>query len=136
MRGRIGVVEMIDAVLTFLKKIKEQEHVLPLIQHADLQVTFHIEQDTTLLAIKNGEIFILQKFKDPLHNSVISGDIIAMEQLLEGKETLRFLASKGELKVSAPFRTTLLLESIFYLTNPEKPRHPCENILNIGFDIN
>jgi hypothetical protein len=40
--------------------------------------------------------------------------------LLEGKEKLRNLLKKEQLKVIAPFRAVLLIESIFYLTKPEE----------------
>jgi hypothetical protein len=113
---------MIEAVLTFLAMIKEQEHLLPLIQNANLQVALQTKQEAILLAIKNGEIFILPELANQQEQIVINGNIIAIKQLLEGKETLRYLTSKELLKVSASFRTTLLLESIFYLTNSQERR--------------
>jgi hypothetical protein len=111
---------MIEALQTFLAMIKEQEHLLPLIHNANLHVALQTKQETILLAIKNGKISTLPELANQQEKIVISGNINAMEQLLEGKETLRVLASLGQLKVSAPFRTTLLLESIFYLTNPQE----------------
>ncbi|MCL6573118.1 MAG: hypothetical protein K6T88_15780 [Bacillus sp. (in: Bacteria)] len=114
---------MIEAVQTFLATLKEQEHLLPLIHNANLQVALQTKQETTLLAIKNREIFILPELANQQEHIVISGNIKALKQLLEGKGTLRFLTSKGLLKVSASFRTTLLLESIFYLTNSQERQH-------------
>ena len=52
--------------------------------------------------------------------SEIRGDLNAMKQLLEGKERLRVLEQNGQLSIPAPIRTTLLLESIFYLTKAQE----------------
>ena len=104
---------MIEALNNFLTKVKEQRHILPLIENADLRVNINTNQHSIQLVIKNGTIFTLQN--QPAKYE-ISGDLNAMTQLLEGKKRLRTL----KLSISAPLRTTLLLESLFYLTKAQE----------------
>lgn len=104
---------MDELVKFFIQTMKERSHVLQLINHTVLHVTLVSGGIRIPIAINNGDIYLPQKITATFPNYEISGDII---QLLEGKETLRSLVRKGQLKISAPFRTILLLESIFYLT--------------------
>jgi len=99
--------------------IKNQEHVLPLIHQADLQVNLCCEAQTIQLNIKDGGIFLMQYPDVQQVKYEISGSPTAMKQLLEGTERLRVLEQQGQLKASTPLRTTLLLESIFFLTNAQ-----------------
>jgi len=111
---------MIEAVNTFLVKYKEQGHVHPLIQQADLQITLQSENQAIQLAIKNGVILIMQNSPEQQPKYQIIGDHKAMEQLIEGTERLRVLERQGHLEIAAPLRATLLLESLFYLTKAQE----------------
>ena len=104
---------MIEAFNKFLEKASQQEHILPLIQDADLRVNLVTSQHSIQLVIKKGVIFTLQN--QPAKNE-ISGTPNAMTQLLEGKQRLRTL----QLTINAPLRTILLLESLFYLTKAQE----------------
>jgi hypothetical protein len=68
------------------------------------------------MAFQNGVVSLLYEEDERLMHNKISGRQKELEELLEGKETLRSLMRKKQLMVSAPFRTILLLESLFYLT--------------------
>ncbi|MFJ7728259.1 hypothetical protein ACIQXV_19180 [Neobacillus sp. NPDC097160] len=114
---------MIEAVNTFLVKIKEQGHVLPLIHQADLQINLRCEGETVQLLIKNGCIMCMQNSEAQPVKYEISGSLNAMKKLLEGTQRLRVLEQKGQLKVTAPLRATLLLESIFFLTKAQDHQH-------------
>jgi hypothetical protein len=107
---------MDETVHFFLQMIKERSHVLQLINNIELLVNLVSGEKRVLIAIKNGEVYLLHDTELIQTNYEISGDI---KKLLEGKETLRSLVRKGQLKISAPFRTILLLESIFYLTRAQ-----------------
>ncbi|MBT2738145.1 SCP2 sterol-binding domain-containing protein [Bacillus sp. ISL-7] len=107
---------MIEMLKNFQLAIKQQRHVLPLLEHIDLRVNLVCEQKAIQIIIKNGEIFILHDSEVTRTISEIRGDLKAMKQLLEGKERLRALEHNGQLRISAPIRSTLLLESVFYLT--------------------
>ncbi|WP_342042426.1 hypothetical protein [Bacillus sp. OTU2372] len=98
----------------FLGKFTLQGHILSLIRHTDIKVKFCCEEGTATIEIKNGKISLLNNLDSIWYE--IKGDSNAMKQLFEGTETLRTLEKKGQLTVSAPLRTTLLLESIFFLT--------------------
>ncbi|MFJ5713789.1 SCP2 sterol-binding domain-containing protein [Neobacillus sp. NPDC093127] len=112
---------MMNVVEAFLAKIKDQGHVLPLFLHADLQINLRCVGQTIQLIIKNGSIMILQNSEAQQSKYEISGSQNAMNQLLKGTQRLRVLEQQGQLKVSAPLRTTLLLESIFFLTKAKDP---------------
>ncbi|MEH7418935.1 hypothetical protein V7266_27270 [Neobacillus drentensis] len=105
---------MNDLTEKFLRKFIVQGHILSLIKHADIKVKFYCEQDFAVIQIKNGQMSLLN---DPeTICSEVKGDSHAIQKLFEGTETLRTLEKKGQLTISAPLRTTLLLESIFFLT--------------------
>jgi hypothetical protein len=110
---------MIEALKTFQLAIKQQGHVLPLMEHINLRVNLVCEQKTMQIIIKDGELFTLYAREDTQAETEIRGDLKAITQLLEGKERLRVLERHGQLTISAPLRATLLLESIFYLTKPQ-----------------
>ncbi|EKN62592.1 hypothetical protein BABA_25631 [Neobacillus bataviensis LMG 21833] len=118
---------MIEAVKTFLVKIKEQGHVLPLIHQADVQINLRCEEQTIQLMIKNGTIMSLQNSEAQPTKYEITGTPAAMKKLLEGTEWLRVLEQQRQLKVTAPLRTTLLLESLFFLTKAQN--HPLAKII-------
>ncbi|MDQ0198887.1 hypothetical protein [Neobacillus ginsengisoli] len=108
---------MIETIQTFLQTIKERKHVLQLIQSTDkLMIHFISGPKTVPIALINGEFSWLHDTGEKFLACEIEGEGSAIQQLLEGKEKLRFLVKIGRLKVKAPFRTILMLESIFYLT--------------------
>ncbi|WP_066258620.1 hypothetical protein [Neobacillus drentensis] len=111
---------MIEELKAFQLEIKQQGHILPLLEHIDLRVNLVSELTTIQIFIKNNEIFILHDSDATQNIPEICGDPQAIKQLLEGKERLRTLERNGQLTISAPIRTTLLLESIFYLTKAQK----------------
>jgi hypothetical protein len=119
-RDQTGVVDMIEMLKNFQLAIKQQRHVLPLLEHIDLRVNLVCEQKTIQIIIKNGEIFILHDSEQSQTISEIRGDLNVIKELLEGKERLRVLERNGQVRISAPIRTTLLLESIFYLTKAQE----------------
>lgn len=107
---------MIEEVQRFLVKMQQQEHVYPLIRQADVHVNLRCDQHKVQLVIKNGSVFILQNPSEQQMVYEISGNDMSMKQLIEGTTRLRILEQKDKIKVDAPLRITLLLESLFYLT--------------------
>lgn len=117
---------MIEMIQSFLQTIKERNDVRQLIKHTDrLMIRFICGQKTIPIALINGEFSWLHDAEEKFHSCEINGDVTTMKRLLEGKEKLRFLIMNGQLKVTASFRTILMLESIFYLT---KAREELEQI--------
>jgi hypothetical protein len=104
---------MDETVQSFLQIIRERSHVLQLLKHTELLIILISGGKRIQIAIKDGDIYLEHDPDETVPTYEINGEI---KQLLEGKETLRYLVQKGKLKISAPFRTILLLESIFYLT--------------------
>jgi hypothetical protein len=75
------------------------------------------------LVFHQGEVFLIEDCHENTGNVVISGQVGSIIKLLEGKEKLRILVRSGQLKVKAPFRTLLLLESIFFLTKAKEDKY-------------
>jgi hypothetical protein len=103
-----GVVAMRELFLAFLSRVKERDHLFQLIKQNEFSLTFRNELEEISLAFKNGDVF-LQRLQPDYE---ISGDI---ETLLTGKESLRVLLRKEQIKLTAPFRIILMLESLCYL---------------------
>ncbi|MBU8914553.1 SCP2 sterol-binding domain-containing protein [Bacillus sp. FJAT-29953] len=114
------MIKMIEEVNSFLKTFKDQGHILPLIQHAELRISLSTtEQQSVQLVIKNGEIFALYDSQQDQANCQIHGGLQELKQLLEGQERLRVLQRNGVMNVRGALRTVLLLESLFYLTKAQ-----------------
>ncbi|WML45913.1 hypothetical protein [Neobacillus sp. PS3-40] len=112
---------MMESVQNFIMTIKERNHVLQLINTIDfLSVRLVSGNMSLLLAITNGELLMIEDEDEEINTCKISGEIETIKTLLKGNEKLRILLNRGLLKIYAPFRTILLLESIFYLTKAEK----------------
>lgn len=111
---------MIEAVQTFVQAAKAQAHVQTLISKADLSVHFITDEEMVSLCFRNGEIAI-EPGRIAMDNSYqIVAPAAELRELLQGQVKLRSLKGVKALTVKAPFRTLLLLESIFYLVQPKK----------------
>ncbi|XJZ26833.1 hypothetical protein ACF5W4_16075 [Bacillota bacterium Lsc_1132] len=108
---------MMDTVQAFIKEIKEKAHVQPLLSKADLSIEFITEMDRISMSFHDGNVLINSDRKSQYCEMI--GKETGMIALMEGKEKLRSLAEKKALSIKAPFRTILLLESIFYLAKKE-----------------
>ncbi len=110
---------MLESIQTFIESMRAREHVKLLIAETDLTICFISKENATMMVMKKGEVDII---KEVNHESAIeiSGDEGAIKALLRGRETLRALVKKELLEVSIPFRTILLLESLFYLAKKDE----------------
>jgi hypothetical protein len=126
---------MMESVRDFIMTIKKRNHVLQLINTIDYLSIRLVSGDMSLLfAITNGELLMIEDESGEINTCKISGEMEAIKALLEGNEKLRVLLNSGLLKISAPFRTILLLESIFYLTKAENKND--ENSFKKDIDAN
>ncbi len=112
---------MEEMIQIFLAAIKKHGHILKLIEKMDgLTIKLVCEGQEDFLVFHRGEVILLVDYDDRAVTCDISGQRDSFYSLLEGKEKLRNLINNGLLNVKAPFRTILLIESIFYLTKPEE----------------
>lgn len=117
---------MEEMLKIFLSAIKKRSHVLKLIETSDcLKIKLVCEGEEDFLVFHRGEVFSLVDNNDSTVTYEIRGKRDSINSLLEGKEKLRVLVNHGQLKVKAPFRIILLIESIFYLTKPEDTYKKC-----------
>jgi hypothetical protein len=112
---------MKEMMQIFLTAIKKRGHILKLIEKVDeLKIKLICEGQEDFLIFQRGEVFLHSDKSVTSYSYEINGQRESIYRLLEGKEKLRILIKDGQLKVKAPFRTILLIESIFYLTKPEE----------------
>lgn len=112
---------MEEMIQIFLAVIKKHGHVLKLIEKLDgLTIKLVCEDQEDFLVFYRGEVILLVDYKDRAVTCEISGQRDSIYSLLQGKEKFRNLINNERLKVKAPFRTILLIESIFYLTKSEE----------------
>jgi hypothetical protein len=108
-------------IQVFLSAIRKQSHILKLIENLDaLKIKLISEDAEEILVFHQGEVFLLIDNDESTGTYVISGERNSIYSLLQGKEKLRNLIRYKKLNVTAPFRTILLIESIFYLTKLEE----------------
>ncbi|MDQ1000962.1 hypothetical protein QFZ28_001362 [Neobacillus niacini] len=111
---------MEEMIRIFLSAIRKRSHVLKLIETSEyLKIKLECEDQEGFLVFHRGEVFSLVDNNDSTVTCEINGQRDSVNSLLEGNGKLRILINQGQLKVKAPFRTILLIESIFYLTKPE-----------------
>lgn len=106
---------MIDTLQAFIRSINERKHVLLLIQNSVMTIELVTKDEAFSLLIKNGEVFITEMDSESSNKYRICGEKDRIKDLISGREKLRTLMKKRELQFTAPFRTTLMLESFFYL---------------------
>jgi hypothetical protein len=82
-------------------------------------VCLESEIENMTIAFKDGEVFLTKLIPHTENLVKIQCRQEAVTDLLAGKRKMRELVRNGLLKVDASFRTTLLLESIFYLSKEE-----------------
>jgi hypothetical protein len=112
---------MEEMIQVFLSAIRKQSHVLKLIENLDvLKIKLNSDNAEEILVFHRGEVFVLVDNDESTEAYVISGQRDSIYSLLSGKEKLRNLIHYKKLNITAPFRTILLIESIFYLTRPMK----------------
>lgn len=111
---------MRDAVNNFLTTINEREHVLTLIKSLEILVIKLVyEKNIIEMAFHRGEAIFLEENREKAISCEISGEAESIKSLINGEKKLRHFIMSGQLKVTASFRTILLLESIFYLTKTD-----------------
>jgi hypothetical protein len=112
---------MEEMIQVFLSGIKKQCHVLKLIENQDgLKIKLICENAEAILVFHRGEVFKFVDNDESTESYVIRGQRDSVYNLLKGNEKLRTLIHNKKLNVIAPFRTILLIESIFYLTKLEE----------------
>ncbi|MDP4086354.1 MAG: SCP2 sterol-binding domain-containing protein [Bacillota bacterium] len=112
---------MIESANAFLRSVNEKAHLLQLFNKINfLKISLVSENENVYFALTNGKIELLNSNIEHVSSYEITGDLQAIIDLLEGKEKLRSLILSGRLETSASFRTTLLLESLFFLAKAEK----------------
>ena len=102
----------------FIDRYNSKNQLIYLFKSLPLIVSFQTDTDNYhILFTKERATFTIGINNEllPVVNIVASNEVI--RELLLGNRKLRKLVSTHELTVKAPFRTILLLESVFYLTS-------------------
>lgn len=106
---------MMETVQAYIKTINARKHVLLLIENIDLTIKLTAKEQSVFLCLKNGKVYLATESDPKTWQCEIMGEYKTVIDMILGKEKLRTLINKGDLRVTASFRTLLLLESLFYL---------------------
>lgn len=103
----------------FVNEVKKKNHIMQLVDHLDLCLEIEADNVTNYLYFKKNRIeFRKDELSPTLQYAKLSGKSDDICDLLDGKIKLRDGINIGCFNLVCPFRTLLVLESIFYLAKP------------------
>ncbi len=111
----------LDQILTtFTEQFNQNNALIYLVQDKTIKVCFETKNsENYYLFFENSIAQTKQLFLEDQYETVtIIGEEQIIREIISGKQKLRQAISSQNLTVSATFRAILLLESIFFLTNP------------------
>jgi hypothetical protein len=112
-----------DFLNGFIGAYNQKDHIHYLMDERTIMICFHTEKGEFSLTLNNNKATALEEYGqvDQLEIVNIAGDHKKVADLLTGKIKLRESISNQYLTISSTLRTTLALESIFFLANKENP---------------
>lgn len=111
----------LDQVLTtFTEQFNQNNALIYLVQDKIIKVCVEPNNsESYYLFFENSIAHTNQLFLEDQYETItIKGEEQIISEIISGKQKLRQAISSQDLTVSATFRAILLLESIFFLTNP------------------
>jgi hypothetical protein len=103
---------------SFIDHYNDKNHLHDLVRNHPLKVCMETEKGQFFLIVQNGVASAFEQYSMEGQNDVftISTNYETATRILDGKIKLREAASQQLLTISGSLRTSLLLESVFYLT--------------------
>lgn len=103
---------------SFISTFNSKSTLSYLLNDQAVSVCFQTEAGNFTMAFFNGKATLITGLvNDKTPSVILAGPIAIIKDLLLGNQKLRHAIARNNLTVRTNFRTTLLLESIFYLTN-------------------
>lgn len=110
---------MHERIECFMNEIQKKNHIMLLVNNLDLCLSIEAENHTYYLYFKKNKVELNKDgSSSAAHYAKLSGREDFLIHLLEGQIKLREAINIGYLNLICPFRTLLVLESIFYLARP------------------
>ena len=97
----------------FLIRLEDMNHLTPLLPTYELIIKFVYEESYIFLVLSNKGSRLAAECYDS--EAVTIEGTTGLENLLDGSKKLGKLVSEGEIEITATYRNTLLLESVFFL---------------------
>jgi hypothetical protein len=109
---------MRERIDRFVNDIPNKEHVLQLVNKLDLILKIESESGTFYLSFKDGKVACHETCMLAAYTATISGKDALLDQLFNGDLKLRQGVKMSYFTIDCPFRSQLVLESLFYLARP------------------
>lgn len=109
---------MRERIDRFANEIENKKHVLQLVNKLELCLKIEAESGTFYLSFKDGRVAFHETCMHAGYTASISGKDAILEQLFDGDLKLRQGVKMNYISTDCPFRSQLVLESLFYLARP------------------
>lgn len=109
---------MQERIDRFASAIHEKGHLRQLVRKLDLCLKIETESETFYLSFKEGRVESGEDWWQTGLQATLCGKDELMDQLFDGKLKLRYGVKWKHFQTDCPFRTQLVLESLFYLARP------------------
>ncbi|GAM14348.1 SCP2 sterol-binding domain-containing protein [Mesobacillus selenatarsenatis] len=109
---------MRERIDRFASEIQNKKHVLLLVNKLELCLKIEAESGTFYLSFKDGRVDFHETCMHAGYTASISGKDALLEQLFDGDLKLRQGVNMNHISTDCPFRSQLVLESLFYLARP------------------
>jgi hypothetical protein len=115
-----GVNRMIERIVQFTKELENKNHIIQLLKNLDLCLTIETVSDGAYyLYFQKNKIELRGNKSIPADSyATIRGEKNLLNSLFDGEVKLREGVSLNYFQLNCPFRTLLVLESIFFLGKP------------------
>ncbi|MEH7883568.1 hypothetical protein V7654_04505 [Bacillus sp. JJ1609] len=110
---------MEERIESFMNEIQNKNHIMLLVNNLDLCLSIEAEEQTYYLSLKKNKVEFSREGTFPaVQYAKLSGREDHLIHLLDGHIKLREGINIGYFNLVCPFRTLLVLDSIFYLARP------------------
>jgi len=110
---------MEERIESFMNEIQKKNHIMLLVNNLDLCLSIETEKQTYYLSLKKNKVEFSREGKiTAVQYAKLSGREDFLIHLVDGHIKLREGINIGYYNLVCPFRTLLVLESIFYLARP------------------
>jgi hypothetical protein len=104
---------------SFMNEVQKKNHIMELVDHLDLCLAIEADNETHYLYFKKNSMeYRKDSLPTALQYAKLTGKSDFICDLLDGNIKLREGINIGCFNLVCPFRTLLVLESIFYLARP------------------
>jgi ubiquinone biosynthesis protein UbiJ len=101
----------------FLLRLKEKQHLLPLLPQQIMLVGIESDQETLYITLSKKDIYVRKDCSEQV-DVLLTGTLASLQSLFLGKVKLQQLIRLKELDVYSSFRHLLLIESLLHLCKP------------------